>query len=137
MTRANQCKAVVIFLVSLGVSITESWADSEDDRIRSHFSIPGSALLTEKTIKQAVLRVLPLGSPALSVRAKLLERGIGESGLSRYIESEKDNVAGIRIDFDPKTIEIVKKSYIISIYFTSDPIRTVHDVTVKEGLTGP
>ena len=137
MTPNIQWKAVVFFLVSLGISITQSWADSAEDRIRSHFSIPGSGLLTEETIKQAVLRVLPVGSPAISIRAKLLDVGIGERGLSRYIEQEKDNVAFIRIDYDSRTFEIVKKSYIISIYVTSGPIRTIQDVTVKEWLTGP
>src|ERR1700704_6311097 len=122
MTPANQWKAAVVLLVSLGISITESWAGSAEDRIRSHFSIPASALLTEETIKQAVLRVLPVGSPAISIRPKLLDLGIGEGGLSRYIESEKDNVAVIRIEYDSKTFEVVKKSYIISIHLTSDPI---------------
>ena len=78
-----------------------------------------------------------MGSPAISIRPKLLDLGIGERGLSRYIESEKDNVAVIKIDYDPKTFEVVKKSYIISIYLTSDPIRTIQDVTIKEWLTGP
>ena len=137
MTPANQWKAAVVLLVILGISITESWAGSAEDRIRSHFSIPASTILTEKTIEQAVLRVLPVGSLALSIRAKLFQRGIGERGLSSYIESEKDNVAVIRIDYDSKTFGIVKKSYIISIYLTSDPIRTVQDVAVKEWLTGP
>ena len=137
MRPANRWKAVVFLLVSLGISITESWADSAEDRIRSHFSIPGSTILTEETIKQAVLRVLPVGSPAISIKAKLLDVGIGERGLSRYIEPEKDNAAVIRIDYDSKTVEILKKSYIISIYLTSDPIRTIQDVTVTEWLTGP
>ena len=82
------------------------------------------------------MRVLPVGSPAISIRPKLLDLAIGERGLSRYIESEKDNVAVIRIEYDSKTFEVVKKSYIISIYLTSDSIRTIQDVTVKERLTG-
>ena len=137
MTPANHWKAAIILLISLGISITESWADSTEDRIRSHFSIPRSTRLTGETIREAVLRVLPVGSLAFSIRAKLLERGIGERGLSSYIESENDNVAVSRVDYDPKTFEIVKKSYIISIYLTSDSIRTVQGVTVEEGLTGP
>jgi hypothetical protein len=127
---------IVFLLVSLGISTTESWADSAEYRIRAHFSIPTSVRLTEETIKQAVLRVLPVGSPAISIRPKLLDLAIGERGLSRYIESEKDNVAVIRIEYDSKTFEVVKKSYIISIYLTSDSIRTIQDVTVKEWLTG-
>jgi hypothetical protein len=130
-------KAVGFLLVSLGISITESWADPAEDRIRSHFSIPASVRLTEKTIKQAVLRVLPVGSLAISIRPKLLDLGIGERGLSNYSESEKDNVAVIRIEYDPKTFDVVKKSYIISLYFTTDSIRTIQDITVKEWLTGP
>lgn len=117
--------------------MTESWADSAEDRIRSHFSIPASVRLTEETIKQAVLRVLPVGSPAISIRPKLLDLGIGERGLSKYVKSEKDNVAVIKIEYDPKTFDVVKKSYTISLYLTSDPIRTIQDVTVKEWLTGP
>jgi hypothetical protein len=137
MTSTIRWKAIGFLLVSLGISITESWADSAEDRIRSHFSIPASVRLTEETIKHAVLRVLPVGSPAISIRPKLLDLGIRESGLSKYVESEKDNVAVIRIEYDPKTFDIVKKSYIISLYLTSDPIRTIQDVTVNEWLTGP
>jgi 2-polyprenyl-3-methyl-5-hydroxy-6-metoxy-1,4-benzoquinol methylase len=137
MTPASRWKAVVFLLGILEISINQSWADSAEDRIRSHFNIPASVRLTEESIKQAVLRVLSVGSPAISIRPKLLDLGIGEGGLSRYIESEKDNVAVIRIDYDSKTFEVVKKSYIISIYLTSEPIRTIQDVTVKEWFTGP
>jgi hypothetical protein len=137
MTPTIRWKAIGFLLVSLGISITESYADSAEDRIRSHFSIPASVRLTEETIKQAVLRKLPVGSPAISIKAKLFDFGIGERGLSRYIESEKDKVAVIRIDYDPKTFEVVKKSYIISIYLTAESIRMIQDVNVKEWLTGP
>lgn len=137
MTLIVRWKVIGFLLISLGISTTESWADSAEDRIRSHFSIPASDRLTEDTIKQAVLRVLPVGSPAISIRPKLFDLGIGERGLSRYVESEKDNVAVIRIEYDPKTFDVVKKSYIISLYLTSDPIRTIQDVTAKEWLTGP
>ena len=101
------------------------------------FNIPASVPLTEETIKQAVLRVLPEGSLAISIKPKLLDLGIGEKGLSNYGESGKDNVAVIRIEYDPKTIDVVKRSYIISLYLTSEPIRTVQYITVKEWLTGP
>ena len=137
MTPNIRWKAVGFLLVSLGISITESWADSAEDRIRSHFNIPASVRLTEETIKQAVLRVLPVGSLAISIRPKLLDLGIGERGLSNYGESGKDNVAVIRIEYDPKTFDVVKRSYIISLYLTSEPIRTIRDITVKEWLTGP
>lgn len=71
------------------------------------------------------MRVLPEGSLAISIKPKLLDLGIGEKGLSNYGESGKDNVAVIRIEYDPKTIDVVKRSYIISLYLTSEPIRTV------------
>ena len=129
MTPNIRWKAVGFLLVSLGISITESWADSAEDRIRSHFNIPASVRLTEETIKQAVLRVLPVGSLAISIRPKLLDLGIGERGLSNYGESGKDNVAVIRIEYDPKTFDVVKRSYIISLYLTSEPIRTIRDIT--------
>ena len=83
------------------------------------------------------MRVLPVGSLAISIRPKLLDLGIGERGLSNYGESGKDNVAVIRIEYDPKTFDVVKRSYIISLYLTSEPIRTIRDITVKEWLTGP
>ena len=137
MTQNIRWKAVGLLMVSLGFSITESWADSAEDRIRSHFNISASVPLTEETIKQAVLRVLPEGSLAISIKPKLLDLGIGEKGLSNYGESGKDNVAVIRIEYDPKTIDVVKRSYIISLYLTAEPIRTIQYITVKESLTGP
>ena len=135
MTQNIRWKAVGFLMVSLWFSITESWADSAEDRIRSHFNIPASVPLTEETIKQAVLRVLPEGSLAISIKPKLLDLGIGEKGLSNYGESGKDNVAVIRIEYDPKTIDVVKRSYIISLYLTSEPIRTVQYISLlKNGL---
>jgi len=47
MTQNIRWKAVGLLMVSLGFSITESWADSAEDRIRSHFNIPASVPLTE------------------------------------------------------------------------------------------
>jgi hypothetical protein len=99
-----------------------------------HDSVP----LTEETIKQAVLQVIPIGLPASLIKEKLLDLGIGENGLSRFIEPGKDNLAVLRIDYDPKTFQVVKKSYVISIYLTSGKdIRTIRSVDVAEFLTGP
>lgn len=137
MTSANLWKAIIFLFLGLGGSNTESWASSAEDRVRLHFSIHDSVPLTEETIKQAVLQVIPVGLPASLIKQKLLAIGIGENGLSRFIEPGKDNVAVIRIDYDPKTFQVVKRSYVVSIHLTSGAgIRTIQSVDVAEFLTG-
>ena len=100
-----------------------------------YFSIPASLELNEANIREAVLRMLPIGTPAFLIKGKLIGVGIGKDGLSSYTDPDKNNQAVIRIEYDSKTFGVVKSSYLISLYFSTT--KTIQDISVKKWLTGP
>jgi hypothetical protein len=110
-----------------------SCAASTEDRVRAHFNISASSPVTEATIKEAVLRLLPVGTPASTIKGTLSQVGIGKDGLSRYFEPNKENVAVIFINYDVHTFGVVKASYSISLRLSSE--QTIQDVDVKTVIT--
>lgn len=89
--------------------------------------------MTEATIKEAVLPLLPVGTPASTIKGTLSQAGIGKDGLSTYFEPNKENVAVIFINYDVHTFGVVKASYSISLRLSSE--QTIQDVDVKKLIT--
>jgi hypothetical protein len=91
--------------------------------------------VNESTIRNAVLHKIPVGTPEPVIRQKLRDIGIGSDQLSQYYGPDKDRRAIIRIEFDPKTIDIVYRHY--GIHLTYDEELKLQDIVVDIWLTGP
>ena len=112
-------------------------ADRElEQRVRRYFSIPVSQNVGTATIRSAILRDLPQGISPMEVYAFLDQRKIGKDGLSSYYRINKQGKIICRVEYNSKTFDFVKKSYIVT-FLMLEPGGNLKDVEVREGLAGP
>jgi hypothetical protein len=92
--------------------------------------------LSSMTIEQAVLRMVPLGTPEPDVRELLSNAGIGADGLSSYSPPDIDRQAVVRIEYDPDGVSprLVMRHFGILMRFDADS--RLERVEVKDWLTG-
>src|SRR4029077_6754129 len=95
----------------LGGAFALNYQSSVAHRAHRYFSIPWTQRVTPTSIEDGVLRVVPLGTPADQVRARLERVGIGKDGLSGYYELPKSDDAVIRLEYDPKHFAVVQTHY--------------------------
>lgn len=124
-------KLILIFTIVLLMTA----CNSADARLRGYFDIPKSVSLNEVTIRDAILRKIPLGTPEPVIRQKLSAFGIGKDKLSGYHASDKDRKAVIRIEYDPNSMNIVSRHY--GVHLSYDGAMRLQDVVVNIWLTGP
>ena len=98
-------------------------------RARHYFAIPWTQPVTPSSIKEGVLRVVPIGTPADRVPSMLARAGIGQDGLSGYYPA--DGV--IRLEYDPHRLALVQTHYGIMLQFEHGLLT---DVRVEKWLTG-
>jgi len=134
MNRLNIIITSVIFVMAPTL-LMASEGKSADIRLRILFGIPTAIPLNQSTIREAVLRKIPLGTPEPVIQKRLRELGIGDNKLSHYYSPGKDHKATIRIEFAPTTFETVKRHY--GIQLTYDKEMKLNDVVVDIWLTGP
>jgi hypothetical protein len=108
--------------------------NTADERIRAHFGISKAVHLSQSSIREAVLQKIPIGTPELAIRQRLKDIGIGSNSLSHYYPIEKNRKATIRVEYDPNTLDVVKKHYGIQLSFDSE--MKLNDVMVDIWLTG-
>jgi hypothetical protein len=69
------------------------------------------------------------------VRAALERAGVGADSLSSYAGPDSSGVAVVRIEYDPRVLAIVQRSYALVLRFdTGDTLRAVE---ARAWLTGP
>jgi len=123
-----------ILVIASALFLTTA-CNSADDRLRTYFDIPTSAILNESTIRNAILLKIPINTPESVVRQKLSEIGIGKDKLSGYFGSDKDRKAVISIGLDSHSYKIVHRHY--GVHLTYDDEMKLHDVVISMWLTGP
>jgi hypothetical protein len=106
-----------------------------EQRARTYFAIPPSTVVDSTTLRRAVLQLVPLGTSEPEVARRLAERGIGKDSLSGYFPPDSMGMAEVRIEYDPRSLRIVHRSFGIIMWF--DSARNLRDVQVREWLTGP
>lgn len=104
-----------------------------DDRARTYFAIPADVPVDSVTLRTAVLRLVPLGTPESEVRARLARAGIGADRLSSYYPPDSKREAVVRIETGQLPSWVVK-GYGIGLAF--DSTGALRDVRVYEWLTG-
>ena len=129
MTKAAAAKFCLIVLLA-GCSAQGKL----EQRTRDYFQIPSSQQVSAATIRSAALSGVPLGSSTKQVYAYLERRGIGKDGLSSYYPVDEKGEIVCRVEYDPKSLDVVKKSF--GIIFVVDTEGKLRDILVKEWLTG-
>jgi len=131
--KRSKLEAAMTLVVALG-----GWAAihhrSAEARTRRYFAMGYFAALHSAAIEQAVLRVMPVGTPEPKVRESLLKAGIGADGMSSYDPPGTDHEAVVRIEFDPASPAIVKRHFAILMRFDADS--RLERLQAKDWLTG-
>lgn len=125
---------IILLLAITASSSGCAGGNTADERLRAIFSIAPSVSLDETNIRVAVLKVIPIGTPATEVGQKLQSVGVGDATISAYYTPSDGGIGTIRIDYDPTTFGLVKKSYMIHLAF--DGSKKLSSVKVEIGLTG-
>jgi hypothetical protein len=105
-----------------------------DTRLRRHFNIE-SGELTSQTIRDHLLRDLPLGASQEQVCEYLWSHGIGADPYSSYDVQDSNIVCSIRYDPNHVSLSWSEKEYLIR--FTTDGENRLMAIEVGEVLTGP
>lgn len=116
------------------LAIDAGTRNTADKRIRSHFHLREPEELSNESIRQAILRDLPLGTSEEKLQSFLSNRGIGRDKLSECYPKQNGEIV-CRIEYDPASGEIVHRHYCV--VFKIDEKDLLADVVVKTWLTGP
>ena len=126
--------ASVAVVLALGVALAlRLRGESAEHQVRRHFDISGT--LDTVTLREAVLREVPLGSPESRLARFAARRHLGADGASVYRPSLRGEPAVIRFDEKPPLLDPVFESWIIAFEF--DDARRLREVRVRRALTGP
>ena len=107
--------------------------ESAERRARRHFAVPGA--LDTATLRAAVLREVPIGSPESRLARFAAAERLGADGASVYRPSLRGEPAVIRFDAKPPLGGSITESWIVA--FELDGARRVREVRVRHALTGP
>ena len=128
-----RAKAIELCLMALLAGCS---AQAElEQRVHRYFKMPASQQVGTTTIRSAILNSVSLGASASDVYGYLEHRGIGKDGLSSYYPLNEQGEIVCRVEYNPKTLSVVKKTFgIIFVMGTEGKLR---NIKVKEWLTGP
>ncbi|HVG44030.1 MAG TPA: hypothetical protein VM890_04845 [Longimicrobium sp.] len=133
MSRKWIFAAAAVALLLLGAALAPLvGGESAERRVRRHFAVAGA--LDTATLRAAVLREVPIGSPESRLARFAARRHLGADGASVYRPSLRGEPAVIRFDGKP-FLDPVFESYII--VFEFDGARRLREVRVRRALTGP
>ncbi len=104
-------------------------------RIRYYFDISRQQEINIPSIREAILKGLPIGSSLERTRVFLNERSVGKDGLSLCYFIDKKNVILCQIECNEKLFGVVKGTYVIKFSFGYD--KKLEDVKIEERATGP
>jgi hypothetical protein len=116
------------------ITLAACESNTAEERLRAHLGLPGTVQLSEQTIREAFLRKIPVGTAVQEVERRLSEAGVGKDKLSSYVGPDASRTAYLRVDFDPRTLGVVKTHYEIPLNFSPD--MKLSDVEVKIWRTG-
>jgi hypothetical protein len=134
MSRKWVFAAAAVSLLLLGAALAPHvGGESAERRARRHFAVAGA--LDTATLRAAVLREVPLGSPESRLARFAARRHLGADGASVYRPSLRGEPAVIRFDEKPPLLDPVFESWIIAFEF--DDARRLREVRVRRALTGP
>ena len=105
-----------------------------EQRTRRYFEIPASQQVSAAAIRSAILNGTPLESSPKQVYAYLERRGIGKDGLSSYFPLNEKGEIVCRVEYHPKTLDVVKNSF--GVFFIIDHDKKLKDIQVQEWRTG-
>jgi hypothetical protein len=126
--------AAAVGVLLLGVELASHLGgESAERRVRRYFDVPGA--LDTVSLRAAVLRRVPIGSPESTLADFVVVKGIGADGHSVYRPATSDDVAVIRLDEKPAPLDLVTEAYIIA--FELDGARRVRGIGVRHAFTGP
>ena len=97
--------------------------------------MPSSTSIDSVTVKAAVLRLLPPGTPQAEAVRRLGERGIGHDRFSTYIPPDSRGFALVEIAHDSRSVDLIKRTFAIGLWF--DTHGALDSVEVHDWLTGP
>jgi hypothetical protein len=116
------------------ITIRAGNRNTANKRVRKHFAIPDEKAVNKDSIRSTLAVSLPRGSSEQDVYSFLTKCGIGKDQLSSYFPL-KEGVISCRIEFDPKSGQLVHEHYLIT--FLMDQSKTLAGIVVDEWTTGP
>lgn len=121
------------FILLLGVLWVSGCGKTADETARLLFDVADNEALDTVSLREAVLTVLPVGTPRSAVVRYLENRGAtaGSSGAIHY----DTTAAALFLRIEGSRRSIVYATWAIN--FAFDEPRTVRSVRVKHRLTGP
>jgi len=122
---------VIAVVVLLGNTV--HYQSSVEYRAHRYFSIPWTQRITPRSVRDGVLKIVPIGTPADRVPALLERVGIGKDGLSGYYQEPRFEDTVIRLEYDPHHFAVVQSHYGIMLHFED---RTLRAIRVERWLTG-
>jgi len=128
-------RAFTLMLCILLTAVACEGASSATERFRQYFQLADGKELTPESARQALLTKVRPGTSEQEVYEFLKRAGIGADGLSSFYPADKEGVIVCRIEFDRKSLGVVKESY--GVFFLLDQQRRLKDVKVEKWLTGP
>lgn len=123
---------VVVLLLSVELA-SRLGGESAERRVRRYFDVPGA--LDTVSLRAAVLRHIPIGSPESTLTAFVDAKAIGADGSSIYHPATGDRTAMIRLNEKPAPLDLVTDAYMI--LFELDGARRLREVRVRHVFTGP
>ncbi len=127
-------RPLLVSLAFVALSLVISCGHSTEARVRTYFAISPSTSIDSVTVKAAVLRLLPLGTPEPEAVRRLGQRGIGHDGMTTYIPPDSRGFALVEINHDPRSIDLIKRTFAIGLWFGT---RGLDSIEVHDWLTGP
>jgi hypothetical protein len=127
---------VVSLLTGVGAAGCAGGSDA-DERVRRYFAVPPDAPLDDTVaLRAAILRRVPLGTPASAVAAYLARVGLGRDPHTAYYPPDSARRAVARVELEPVGLfNIVQPEYAIA--FDYDAALRLRDVRVRRWMTGP
>jgi hypothetical protein len=132
-------KAILGALGILALLLVALWllTPSATVRLKRHFRLTAAEMESDATIRDALLRKLPVGSSREEVLRFLTGAGLGEEGHSRFRESVDPKDPGFSCMFDDHgfPFRLVTEQYWVGLPF--DDGKRLKDILVQNSLTGP
>jgi len=96
--------------------------------------IPANKTLDEAAVSERFREILPIGTPEPLLAQKVKSLGIGQDNLSSYSLIRDPNAAVVRIEYDVRTLGLVKESWVILLHL--DASQKLTSIEARRDLTG-
>jgi hypothetical protein len=124
----------ILTIILLLLPATAGCSEDAEMKVRETFDIPKHISLSEVSIRDAVIKKIPLGTTEKNVYRILRELKIGANSFSSFYPADEKGEIVCRFEFNTKDYGVVKKHY--GVIFQLDDKRLLKNVIVNEWRTG-